>query len=166
MTNTIRIGVFPNKPQADKAIALLRGASVPDDALSVICPACDDDIDGVDQQDPAGAKALEGAVKGGAAGALAGLLAAAAAIPATAGASLLVAGPIFGAAVTGAAAGGFIGAMMTRGFDPAIADYYDQALQAGKVLVAVESEDKDTLERAERALEMAGAEPMELKAEL
>jgi hypothetical protein len=67
-------------------------------------------------------------------------------------------------AAGGGVVGGFIGAMSTRGFEPEIADFYDQALRRGSILVSVESEHENDLRlvQAERILESAGAEPMSL----
>jgi len=164
--NTIRLGVFPDRSKAERAIERLLAVGIDRDHVSVVCPQCEDDLPaGVEEQDPAGEHTVDASVKGGTVGALAGFLTAAIAIPATAGASVLVAGPILCATAAGAVSGGFIGAMMTRGFEPAIADYYDQAVQRGRVLVAVESEVPGELELAEQTLDAAGAEPVELPAE-
>jgi hypothetical protein len=81
--------------------------------------------------------------------------------------SLLVAGPLFAGLAGGAVAGGLIGAMTTRGMEKEIADYYDQAVRKGKILVGVEYEGADQEERlalAERLLCDAGAEPIALSA--
>jgi hypothetical protein len=55
--------------------------------------------------------------------------------------------------------------MMTRGLEKEAADYYDQAVQEGKLLVTVEQEHPDqrpTLGEAEAVLAAAGAEPLPL----
>lgn len=61
--------------------------------------------------------------------------------------------------------GPFVGAMMTRGFEREFTDFYDQALQRGLILIAVEVEGEGNLPRlqeAERILAKAGAEPKPL----
>jgi hypothetical protein len=55
--------------------------------------------------------------------------------------------------------------MMTRGFEKEIADYYEQAVQKGKILVAVEvhgAGEEQRLAKAERILAEAGSEPVAL----
>jgi hypothetical protein len=52
-----------------------------------------------------------------------------------------------------------------RGVEKEAADYYDQAVQQGKLLVAVELQDPSDagrLAKAERILAEAGAEPLPL----
>jgi hypothetical protein len=64
-------------------------------------------------------------------------------------------------------AGGFIGAMTTRGVTKEMADFYDQAVTRGKILVAIEDEADNTprLATAERTFAEAGAEPLPLTQE-
>ena len=67
--------------------------------------------------------------------------------------------------MAGAVWGGFIGAMMTRGIEKEAANYYDQEVQAGKLLVTVEQCQPDahpSLDDAERILAQAGAQPVPL----
>ena len=53
---------------------------------------------------------------------------------------------------------------MTRGIEKEAADYYDQAVQAGKLLVTVEESgvDQPSLTVAEKIFAEAGAEPLPL----
>jgi hypothetical protein len=51
--------------------------------------------------------------------------------------------------------------MLTRGIEPEIANYYDQAATAGKILVAAENHSeaqRQRLDEAERILARCGAE--------
>ena len=67
--------------------------------------------------------------------------------------------------LTGGVVGGFLSAMLMRGVEKEAADYYDQAVQRGKFLVAVEPSDPEDPARqaiAERILTQAGAEPLPL----
>ena len=62
-------------------------------------------------------------------------------------------------------AGGLVGAMMSRGFDKEVANFYDQALQRGQILVSVEEEGPDAQQRlalAEEIFAGAGAETLSL----
>jgi hypothetical protein len=55
--------------------------------------------------------------------------------------------------------------MMTRGVERELANFYDQAITAGKILVAVDTGDPPDLPRlnqAEKVLQEAGAEPIAL----
>ena len=116
-----------------------------------------------EHQDPAGSHTPAAAATGGALGATLGGIAAGAVGAATGGLPLIVAGGI--GLMAGAVWGGFLGAMMTRGLEKEAADYYDQAVQAGKLLVTVEQQSPDqrpTLAEAEAQLAAAGAEPLPL----
>jgi predicted ABC-type sugar transport system permease subunit len=67
--------------------------------------------------------------------------------------------------VTGAVVGTFLGAMLSRGTEKEAADFYDQAVERGKLLVVVEIHQPGADERlavAERLLADAGAEPLPL----
>ncbi len=81
---------------------------------------------------------------GGSIGALLGGLIGVAGVTASGGAALLAAGSLLAGSSGGAVVGGFVGAMMTRGMEPEVADFYDQALAKGQVLVAVEPSDEVT----------------------
>jgi len=161
----IRVGVFPDVPAADAAVHGLVDAGFPKETISVICPSCEPtDFPGVERQAPAGSHTPEAAASGGAIGALLGGFAAGAGAAATGGTGLLFAGPLLAGAATGGLVGGFVGAMTTRGMEPEIADYYDQALRKGRILVAVEpSKESPAPAKAEQVLERAGAEPVELR---
>ncbi|MBX3413952.1 MAG: hypothetical protein KF708_14775 [Pirellulales bacterium] len=66
---------------------------------------------------------------------------------------------------TGGILGGLVGAMMTRGIEKELANYYSQAVQEGKIIVAAEdmSEHPEAhLRQAEEILAAAGSEPIAL----
>jgi hypothetical protein len=164
MKERICIGVFSSVVHADQAIAALKAADFRQDDISVICPhhVHPHDRD-VHEQDGGPSRTVEPALAGGSIGALLGAVAGGVGVVATGGIGLLVAGPLLGAAAAaGAISGGFIGAMAARGFEPDLADFYDQALQRGKILVAIEADDPERLKRAKRVFERAGAEPLQL----
>jgi hypothetical protein len=161
----VRVGVFNTVANADKAVRNLLAAGFAREELAVICSDKfkEKHFQDVPTPDPAGTHTAEGIAIGGAVGAAIGGLALAATTIVTGGAALLIAGPalIGGAALTGS----FAGAMMTRGFEKEIADYYDQAVRRGQILVAVEVHGEDSaarLTQAERILAEAGAEPIPL----
>jgi hypothetical protein len=160
-----RVGVFDTVDQADRAVRNLLAAGFRKDQLSVMCSDKHKEqfFHNVPNPEPAGTHAGEAVVAGSLIGATIGGLALAASALVTGGATVLIYGPFL---VGGAAlAGSFTGAMMTRGFKREIADYYAQAVQDGKILVAVELEGKHQeprLAEAERILADAGVEPVAL----
>ena len=83
-------------------------------------------------------------------GGLLGGLAAVVGIAVTGGMGLFAVGPLLGATATGGVAGAFVGAMLTRGFEPEIANFYDQALQKGQILVAADTRQGPGREAARR----------------
>jgi hypothetical protein len=100
---------------------------------------------------------------GGAIGATVGSIATGAVGVATGGIPLIVAGGI--GLMAGAVWGSFIGAMMTRGIEKEAANFYDQEVQRGRLLVTVDEcprEHGPTLQDAERVLADAGAAPIPL----
>jgi len=163
----IRVGVFDQIERANRAIETLIESGFPPERMSVICPECAEDVfpPKVNTDDPAGTHTRDAALAGGAIGAVLGGLTAAVGLAATGGVGLLIAGPLVGATGAGAVTGGFIGAMTSRGFEEEIADFYDQALTRGRILVAVdttEGEGIPTPETAEHAFEQCGADPIAL----
>jgi len=162
----VRVGVFATAAQADRAVHDLLAAGFTHDQLSVICSdAHKAELFHHEAHTPApaGTNTPQGILAGGAAGAVIGGLALAASALMTGGASLLAAG---GALVGGGAlAGSFAGAMMTRGLEPEMVNYYDQAVQHGKILVAVEVNEPGNaklLASADRILAGDGTVPVPL----
>lgn len=151
------IGVFTSRDHAERAIARLHAdLGIGNDEISYIYRNTDGDVKEVSADDVAnptvGEGAKQGATVGGAIGAVAGLAAVAGVIP--------VVGPIFAAgplvtalgltgalgttaagAVTGAAAGGLIGALISVGVSEQKAKEYEDRVVAGSVLVAVHADE-------------------------
>jgi outer membrane lipoprotein SlyB len=101
---------------------------------------------------------------GGMLGATLGGLTAIAGLSTLGGIGVVVAGAM-GAALAGGVAGSFAAAMMSRGIEKEPADYYDLAVQRGKILVAVEDtgpNQEQRLKEAAMILDRAGAEPIAL----
>jgi len=161
----VRVGVFSTVNQADKAVKDLFAAGFSKDQISVVCSDQHKERLFGDLVHPVHtANYTAGAIAaGGTVGATLGGLALAATAIATGGASLLAFGTVLIGG--GALAGSFSGAMMTRGFEKEIADYYDAEVRLGKILVAVEVEGEGHQARladAERIFAEAGAEPVAL----
>jgi hypothetical protein len=140
----LQIGVFDTFGRADAAVADLLEAGVAHERISVVCredaPTVDPDVE---QIEPAGSHAVPAAITGGTIGTILGGLMGAVGVAATGGTGLLVAGPLLAGAAGMGVVGSFIGAMSSRGLEPDIADYYDQALARGQTLVAVEPPQSD-----------------------
>ena|SRR5687767_5537930 len=162
--NRMQVGVFRTLRGADRAVDELVAEGFPKEAVTVICPTCSvGEFEGTQHKEPAGTHTPRAVATGGAIGALLGGLTMAT-ITATGGLALFVVGPIFGALAAGGVVGGLIGAMMTRGLEPEVADFYDQALQKGSILVAVEAPDGSPQERTAHAIfERNGSEAVELR---
>lgn len=160
--DAVRVGVFDNLARADRAVQRLVDDGVSTSRISFICsdaiPGLSQDVERVH---PAGSLTIPAAAAGGALGTLLGGLTAIAGLTLTSGAGVLLVGPFLGSAAAGGIAGGFVGAMATRGFEPEIADFYDEALRNGQILIAVEPADDDADQpdqaRVEAMLEAAGA---------
>lgn len=159
---TVRAGVFHDVTGAERAVQGLLDAGFTKEQITVICSdeAKERHFREFEHQEPAGSYAKGAAAVGGVIGATLGGLTALAGAAATGGLGLLAAGGV--AAWGGGVAGGLIGAMMTRGVEKDLADYYDQAVTAGKLLVAVHDEHPDRLATASEVLAQSGAQPRPL----
>jgi hypothetical protein len=150
MNNNLISAVFDDRSEAERAVADLRSAGVPDSALSVIARregAEGDfgDADTTDVDDGKGEGMLKGALGGGAAGALLGI--AALAIPGVG--PLVAAGAIAGSAIPGAAAigagagaiaGGLSGMLTEHGVSDDDAKYYEERIHSGGIFVSVDAQ--------------------------
>ncbi|HEX3998110.1 MAG TPA: hypothetical protein VHX65_06140 [Pirellulales bacterium] len=161
----IRVGIFDSVERAHRAVQNLLGAGFTRNQITVICSDKHRErlFQEFEHQDPAGTTTAEKAVAGGAVGAVVGGVAALISAIATGGIAFLIAG---GVIVAGAATfGSLVGAMMSRGVEKELANFYDQEVEKGKLLVAAEDEGPHAaahLIQAERILAEADAVPMKL----
>ena len=161
----IRVGVFSTIGAADHAVTRLLGEGFTRDQITVICS---DEVKEqyfrqFEHQKPAGANTPAAAAIGTAVGAAVGGLTTLAAGVANDAVALVAAGGA--GAWTDGILGGFLGAMMTRGTEKELANYYDQAVVQGKILVGAEDHGpkaESSLARAAQIMEEAGAEPFPL----
>jgi hypothetical protein len=161
----VRVGVFSTVDRAEEAVRTLRERGFTRAEITVICSdaAIERHFREFSHQEPAGANTAAAATTGGVIGATLGGFTALAFATATGGIGLLAAGGL--AAWSGGIVGGLVGAMMTRGVEKSAADFYDQAVTAGKILVAVEADSAKGERRLADAAEIlaaAGAEPVSL----
>ncbi len=164
----IRAAIFTEIAETDTAVKKLLDAGFTTEEITVVCS--DDTKERYfreyEHQDQAGRNVPVAAGIGGVVGmTLFGLTAVAAGLV-TGGAAFVVAG---GTGIwTGTVVGGLVGAMMTRGFEREVADFYDQAVITGDVLVAVEphggtvADNNSRLLQAESIFRAAGARPLPL----
>lgn len=160
----VRAAVFRDISEAEAAVVELRKAGFSSGQISVLCSqeSGKRHFHRYQHEQPAGTNTPEAATTGGILGALFGS-AVSVGVTTAAGVSLLAAGPSF--LIGGAVAGGFIGAMQTRGMERSLADYYDQALTRGDLLVAVEDdpENRERLDQAEACFRAAGGDAFALE---
>ncbi len=162
----LRVGVYSTVAAADRAVHGLLAAGYTKDQITVISSDQQKEkfFQAYEHQDPAGAHTMAAVTTGGAIGAALGGLATLVGVVATGGIALIAAGGA--AAWAGGIVGGLVGAMMTRGVEKELANYYDQAVVQGKILVAAEVSGKHpgpALSVAQGILEEAGAEPVSLR---
>lgn len=160
---TIRAGVFAAEEDAVRAVRQLMAAGFTSEEVTVICSDknVEHRFERFHHQDRAGEHTPEAAMTGGLMGATLGGLTAIGLV-ASGGTALLAAG---GFVAFGGIAGSLIGAFMTRGIEKELADYYDQAVVQGNILVAAERKEDPTgtaLAEAARILEANGAQAVAL----
>src|SRR5262245_46118712 len=160
----IRAAVFSRVEDARQAVSRLLAAGFTQDQITVVTSDPDKarQFHEFEHQEPAGSNTQEAAATGSAIGAAVGGVAAGTIGVATGGLPLIVAGGL--GLMAGAVWGGFIGAMMTRGIEKEVANFYDQEVQDGNLLVAVETCESGprNLDHAERILADSGAAPIPL----
>jgi hypothetical protein len=160
-----RAGVFETVPLAKEAVDALLAEGFAVEQITVICSdeVKEQHFREFEHTEPAGTNTPAAAAVGSAVGAT--VLGAT-----TAGLGALI-GPDAAAAMggaglwTGTIFGGFVGAMLSRGTENELADFYSQALQEGKILVAAEAhgpEAEAQLAKAAAVLAEKGAEPLPL----
>jgi hypothetical protein len=146
---TVLIGVFATRPQAEHFVAELKRAGFRDDQIGVAAPGP------AETEHPVEDSAVGGALAGGALGMFAGLALALGMIPGVG--PVLVGGAlagILGGAAVGAAAGGLLGALIGLGIPEEHARHYERHLREGRTLVVVQAahryaEALDILHRSE-----------------
>ncbi len=161
------IGLFENLSEAQAAVERLSNAAFNRDQISLL--GRDADHEQIreatsEATNRMGNGARVGAVLGGASGLIAGL--AGLMIPGLGG--LIAAGPIataltsaLGGAGLGAAAGGVVGTLTKMGVPEKDASLYDNHLQQGMALVAVQADADDDADRAADIMELQGAVDVE-----
>jgi hypothetical protein len=162
---SLEVGIFDTVDQARSAVQRLLASGLSRDQITVVCSDETKEryFREFEHQHPAGTFTPTATIAGGTIGALLGGLTVVASAIATGSLALWAAGPI--TAWAGGVAGGLVGAMMTRGVEKELANFYQQAVVAGQILVAAEDHGPDrtrTLAAAARILADSGAQPLPL----
>lgn len=148
----IRLTVCETAEKTHHIVRKLQEAGFTPSEISVICSKelHDREFEGFGSQDPAGANTNEALNKAGGLGALGlGAAAVVAGLLTAGGTAVMAVGAFAGLAI----AGTFGSVMATRGAEEELADYYDQAITHGKIVVAVETEDVDRQKLADQVFE-------------
>jgi hypothetical protein len=159
-------GVFDDIPSAARAVDGLLAAGFSHEQITVICSDETKEryFREFHRSDPSGSSDMKATVTGSAIGAILGGTTILVSAAVTGGAAILAAGPLVAAA--GGIFGGFIGQMMTRGGELEPEDFYQQAVQDGRILIAAEDDGPNAQRRlalAARTLASAGAKPLPLR---
>ncbi|MGZ8480297.1 MAG: hypothetical protein ACXW6K_20360 [Candidatus Binatia bacterium] len=161
------VGIFSSQANAARAYGDLRSLNLHRDDLILLSPEPSlQQIDAVPTEDgeqPGMGKALGGVV-GGAMGLAAGAAVASLLLPGV-GAVIAIglgAGTLgLGGAVAGAASGGALEELLTRGLPKDEIYLYEDALRQGRTVLVVTSEDDDLLTQSRQLMERNGAESLD-----
>jgi hypothetical protein len=159
------VGIFATIDEAQRAVNELLQAGFQKRQISVVCSDQEKEAHfrEFERQEPAGFYTGRAVTGGALAGAVLGVLFALLVLMFAGQVEGLIAGLLL--VPFGVVAGGFVGAMMTQGVEKEIANFYDQGVTPGNILVAAEdhSERADkTLPLAERIFDGDGVRPLEL----
>src|SRR6476619_4062613 len=159
----LEVGVFDSVEDARQAVKGLLEAGFTNEHITVVCSDETKELyfREFEHQDPAGTFTPRAAIAGATIGALLGGLTVVASAIATGGLALWAAGPI--TAWAGGVAGGLVGAMMTRGVEKALDNFYQQSVVSGPILVAAEDHGQNAtsmLTTAAKIIADADAKPL------
>ena len=162
----LEVGVFDTVEGARRAVEGLLTAGFTIEHITVVCSneTKEQHFKEFEHQHPAGTNTPMAAITGGTIGALLGGLTIVASAVATGGLALWAAGPI--TVWFGGVAGGLMGAMMTRGVEKEMANFYQQAVLEGQILVGAEDHSSESgvmLAKAQKVLADAGALPLPMQ---
>jgi len=162
----LEVGVFDSVDDARQAVQGLLEAGFLQEQITVVCSDETKEryFREFEHQEPAGTFTPGATIAGATIGALLGGLTVVASAIATGGLALWAAGPI--TAWAGGVAGGLVGAMMTRGVEKELANFYQQAVVSGRILVAAEAHGPNSsamLSKAAKILADTGAQPLPMQ---
>lgn len=162
-SNPIHMAVYNDVPSAASAIRDLQDAGFTHDEISVLCS--DKHRESLFKEyiheEPSGSHTDEALNRAGLAALGLGGAAAVTGILTSAGTAIFAIGAFAGvAAVTT-----FVSLMLTRGTEKELADYYDQAVMEGNILVGVETNDPARQKLADEVFQKHGDHPVSIPSE-
>ena len=159
----IHMAVYDDVPSASGVIQDLRAAGFSPEEISVLCS--DEHRERLFQEyaheEPAGSHSEDALTTAGAAALGLGGAAVLTGLLTSAGTAIFVIGAFAGVAAVGT----FVSLMLTRGTEKELADYYDQAVMEGKILVAVETDDPARQQQADKIFRSHGDQPVSMPRE-
>ena len=148
--------------QAEQIVENLQSEGFDTSEISVVMPDTEGRHDiGHVKATKAPEGATTGAATGGVSGGVLGLLAGIGALAIPGVGPLIAAGPIMAAlsgAAVGATTGGIVGGLIGLGIPEIEAKRYEEKLQSGNYLIAVDADDDDDEDRAKEIFKSAGAD--------
>ncbi len=162
----LEVGIFDSVDDARRAVRGLLDVGFSNEQITVVCSDETKEryFTEFEHQEPAGTYTPGATIAGATIGALLGGLTVVASAIVTGGVALWAAGPI--SAWAGGVAGGLVGAMMTRGVEKELANFYQQAVVSGQILVAAEDHgvnSSEMLAKAAKVLAESGAQPLPMR---
>jgi hypothetical protein len=138
---TVEAAVFKTVEQAEQVVQQLLHAGFTKEQVTVVCSDehKERNFGEFEHQEPAGTFTPQAVLAGGAIGALLGAIPVVGLAVATGSVIVWIAGSTVAVATT--VAGGLVGAMTTRGVEREVADFYQQAVVDGMILISVEVDD-------------------------
>lgn len=154
MSQTV-VALFRSKEQAEEAIRELRVRDFDDMDISLLSREGQEG-DAKERLNYEHQNLANGTATGGAIGGLAGLLAGAGALLIPGIGPLIAAGPLAGA-LTGVVTGGIAGGLIDYGIPEDESERYEQKIQEGSIMVAVETDDDDLADEVASVFRENGA---------
>ena len=161
--NPIHMAVYDDVPTAAAAVHDLREAGFSPKEISVLCS--DEHRERLFQEynheQPSGSHSEDAVQKAGLAAAGLGGAAVLTGLLTSAGTAIFAIGAFAGIAAIGT----FVALMLTRGTEKELADYYDQAVTEGKILVGIETDDPARQAVADEIFRRQGETPLAMPKE-
>ncbi len=150
------VGLFENRSSAEQAIVDLKNAGFDASKIGIVMQ---DKKEAKEIQQEHGTQSTEGAVSGGIIGGTAGALLAATGALVIPGIGPFLSAGILATSLVGGAAGWLVGGLVGLGVPKEEAEYYEDRVHKGSVLVTVDAQGRDG--EARQILSNAGAEDLQ-----